>query len=920
MKIKQLLMALLASASVSFAGVAQTAGSDDLVVEQGVYKGFVGTPMLKTLGYKALSGAFNIGVGQGSIQNLDNITDNDPENYASCTNLADLTLALDNDVKLLVDKDYCEANGITTKTYGPGAEVGFVLSENASGVSVLDLDLVKLFVIYFYKDDKLVAQKNAKADELDILGLNLVSIGGGKQKISALAPEVDNDGNPLEFDGIGFGIGGVDAGVIKQVRLHYGFIDDFEIVPIIRKYYTTAFSETAGMVTGGKNLTNNDITDGATTAVLNIGGAYYTVLTKEEKPFPAGVEAGFVLTAGSVLDLNLGNAVEIVALSYPQNPDGSYNFDAEPIEVGKTTDVNVVGLQLIGGGKTKVTMVTDAPCFGFRLNRISVANLDLGANVVHYAYVKLPQEPATAYPFEVGMNVVPGTTFAEAYKGGALGVGAKQAKNTIKNRIYLRNASERPLKTPDFMPAVWRNGILEGYIIAKDYVCLTLTRKALSDADADASAKVVGYIEIIKNGSKYEYQYDKVGAGTGSKGELPAPSADGVIDLSSIIVDEDPTEFELSVKDKADAMVKAYEYTLYFADPKDSADDTANSLEMAYDEVVYPSILPEYEIAGTASLDFIKTVDADEPSDALAVGSCARYVKVTVPDEVDWKTSISSFDIYRYSSDTNAEKVYSFVRAAEGGWICDKVTCFQIEANGVSQIAFVDNVAAPDYSYAVVCRSALTPAYVAEYGVASDNLTFGCIPVVAESFTAPVLKSFIAQDRKIFKNYLLLSLNDAKDSYTAEIGDVLYNVWSSFYNLEARAADSYTVHSTIFNENDDFNPYYRGYDLHKSYATVAINDDAFETKTNYQAVSRAYIPVRPAGYAPEATTYLVAHNDSAVTPVEDVDHVTTGVESVGASNDARVEYYTLQGVRVENPGRGIYIRRQGAVATKVILN
>ena len=35
--------------------------------------------------------------------------------------------------------------------------------------------------------------------------------------------------------------------------------------------------------------------------------------------------------------------------------------------------------------------------------------------------------------------------------------------------------------------------------------------------------------------------------------------------------------------------------------------------------------------------------------------------------------------------------------------------------------------------------------------------------------------------------------------------------------------------------------------------------------------------------------------------------------------NAPVEYYNLQGVRVANPANGIFIRRQGSKATKVIL-
>lgn len=37
------------------------------------------------------------------------------------------------------------------------------------------------------------------------------------------------------------------------------------------------------------------------------------------------------------------------------------------------------------------------------------------------------------------------------------------------------------------------------------------------------------------------------------------------------------------------------------------------------------------------------------------------------------------------------------------------------------------------------------------------------------------------------------------------------------------------------------------------------------------------------------------------------------------NSDAPVEYYNLQGVKVNNPDKGIYIMRQGTKARKVIL-
>ncbi len=45
----------------------------------------------------------------------------------------------------------------------------------------------------------------------------------------------------------------------------------------------------------------------------------------------------------------------------------------------------------------------------------------------------------------------------------------------------------------------------------------------------------------------------------------------------------------------------------------------------------------------------------------------------------------------------------------------------------------------------------------------------------------------------------------------------------------------------------------------------------------------------------------------------------TGIEDITVDENAPVEYYNLQGVRVENPANGLYIRRQGNKATKVLV-
>lgn len=54
---------------------------------------------------------------------------------------------------------------------------------------------------------------------------------------------------------------------------------------------------------------------------------------------------------------------------------------------------------------------------------------------------------------------------------------------------------------------------------------------------------------------------------------------------------------------------------------------------------------------------------------------------------------------------------------------------------------------------------------------------------------------------------------------------------------------------------------------------------------------------------------------------EDSPSITTGVEAVAAeaSDDAPVEYFNLQGIRVMNPTQGIFIRRQGPKTEKIVL-
>ena len=66
----------------------------------------------------------------------------------------------------------------------------------------------------------------------------------------------------------------------------------------------------------------------------------------------------------------------------------------------------------------------------------------------------------------------------------------------------------------------------------------------------------------------------------------------------------------------------------------------------------------------------------------------------------------------------------------------------------------------------------------------------------------------------------------------------------------------------------------------------------------------------------ETTTPEIATNNYIISILEDV---SVGVEDTMVDANAPVEYYNLQGVKVANPENGIFIKKQGAKATKVVL-
>lgn len=104
--------------------------------------------------------------------------------------------------------------------------------------------------------------------------------------------------------------------------------------------------------------------------------------------------------------------------------------------------------------------------------------------------------------------------------------------------------------------------------------------------------------------------------------------------------------------------------------------------------------------------------------------------------------------------------------------------------------------------------------------------------------------------------------------------------------------------------------------------TYAVSHEGFTKSETFEAAddntNTHRIAVEAAGTYELYTYHAASATKSEVTEIKV--KATTGVISIEADNEgADVEYYNLQGIRVDNPANGLYIRREGNKTTKVVL-
>lgn len=352
-------------------------------------------------------------VGVGSwIDDLNNLTDEDLENYATFPKIADVGVGV-NPVTSVRD---------TKNHYAAGTTAGFnvVLAADAS---LLDIDLANCFAISFYLEGELqqtVAVDGGQA--FGGVGLSLITLPGSDDvclDIAAVAP--------CEFDEIALMPAGVQVSVASTAKLRYAFVGDLvshTITNTSMANYATEHGRMPftldqgdrqheggsglGVETGywaGSDLINDDLTDGVVWGVIGIGSSMEARVgaamnrqdPDQSQPFKAGSVVGFCYGNGSVLNLPLGDAIRIRLYEghWVEKSSALYGtyYVYEQTEVqDESVKINVLSVNLVKGGNYEVTIKANHDFSHAHISFPTGLTLNIGGNKVKYAFICDPPE------------------------------------------------------------------------------------------------------------------------------------------------------------------------------------------------------------------------------------------------------------------------------------------------------------------------------------------------------------------------------------------------------------------------------------------------------------------------------------------------------------------------------------------------
>lgn len=282
--------------------------------------------------------------------------------------------------------------------YAGNTQAGFTICAN-SNAGVLTLDLATFYKIQFYKDGAAVGEMKSVETEKGItgLGLSLLSIPGSSMVNKTFVATA-----PGDFDEIKLFYCGVDVNAISSINIKYAFVGKAREYTItnnkengIAKYAQEQGRQSFTLKTGlntsvERDVIDEDLNNGfVVSAVLKLGTSLpITVIANpsdNEEAFPAGTEVGFKYNSTTILKANLVDGAELTLYDRNGKSIGNYPISATVLKLGA-----------IEASKDGELSLKAPKAFSqVKLVFPGVLSINLGADVVNYAFVRMAPDKAS---------------------------------------------------------------------------------------------------------------------------------------------------------------------------------------------------------------------------------------------------------------------------------------------------------------------------------------------------------------------------------------------------------------------------------------------------------------------------------------------------------------------------------------------
>ena len=282
--------------------------------------------------------------------------------------------------------------------YAGNTQAGFTICAN-SNAGVLTLDLATFYKIQFYKDGEAVGEMKSVETEKGItgLGLSLLSIPGSSMVNKTFVATA-----PGDFDEIKLFYCGVDVNAISSINIKYAFVGSAREYTItnnkengIAKYAQEqgrqSFTLKTGLNTSAeRDVIDEDLNNGfVVSAVLKLGTSLpITVIANpsdNEEAFPAGTEVGFKYNSTTILKANLVDGAKLTLYDRNGKSIGNYPISATVLKLGA-----------IEASKDGELSLKAPKAFSqVKLVFPGVLSINLGADVVNYAFVRMAPDKAS---------------------------------------------------------------------------------------------------------------------------------------------------------------------------------------------------------------------------------------------------------------------------------------------------------------------------------------------------------------------------------------------------------------------------------------------------------------------------------------------------------------------------------------------